>query len=98
MSKCSAADTCSSFATRLDLPTGVPSRGPTLMLEALGPGFQFPRDAILEQPPEADSWKDIQRHVLWRMYIAALGQANAEAILEETELIAAELQAELDSR
>ena len=82
----------------MDLPTGVPSRGPTLMLEALGPGFQFPRDAILEQPSEADSWKDIQRHVLWRMYIAALGQANAEAILEETELIAAELQAELNRR
>lgn len=82
----------------MDLVRGFNNRGPTLMQEALGPDFQYPRDAVLEQPPEADSWGEIQRHVLWRMYIAALGQANAEAILAETEGMAAELRAELDRR
>jgi hypothetical protein len=82
----------------MDLDRGRSNRGPTLMQDALGPDFEYPGDTVLEQPPEAASWKDIQRHVMWRMYIAALGQANAEAILEETGRMAAELQAELDRR
>ena len=82
----------------MDLARGFNNRGPMLMQEALGPGFEYPRDAVLEQPPEAESWQDIRRNVLWRMYVAALGQANAESIVEETGRMAAELRAELENR
>jgi len=66
-----------------------------ILSERFGPDIVYPEDRVLLQPADADSWNDIRRNVLFRTRIAAVGQANAEAILDDTDEIARAIAAEL---
>ena len=58
--------------------------------------FAFPEDRILSAPPEADSWNDIKRKSLFRIRIAAVGQALPKSILDATDEIASAIAREGD--
>ena len=64
----------------------------------LGAGFEPPLDTVLAQPPDAESWNDMRRQLLFRLNIAANGQARAEQALEQNRVMAAAIAAELDTR
>lgn len=74
------------------------NRANALVYESLGETFVPPVDRVLQAPADADSWNDIRRNVLFRMRIAATGQALAERALEHTADIQDEIAAELDGR
>jgi len=74
------------------------NRGTEIVYERLGSAFSLPEDRILSEPAESDSWNDIRRNVLFRIRIAAAGQALAESALVEINDIAAAIAAELDAR
>jgi len=65
---------------------------------ALGADFRPSLDAVLTQPPDAESWNDMRRQVLFRLNIAANGQSRAELALEQNREIAAAIEAELGAR
>ena len=65
---------------------------------ALGADFRPSLDAVLTQPPDAESWNDMRRQVLFRLNIAANGQSRAEQALEQNREIAAAIEAELGAR
>jgi hypothetical protein len=68
-----------------------------VLAEQLGGDIAYPEDRVLSAPPDADSWNDIRRNVFWRARIAAVGFAIAEAILTESDEMAAALAAELEN-
>jgi hypothetical protein len=74
------------------------NRATVLMTEGLGGDIAFPEDRILAAAPDAESWNDIRRHVLWRARIAAVGQTLAEEIVDETDTIAGAIADELRAR
>ena len=73
-------------------------RATAIMNAGLGGEIVFPEDRVLAAPPDAESWNDIRRHVLWRARIAAVGQSLAEEIVDETDVIARAIAAELPGR
>ena len=74
------------------------NRGAQIMAEQLGPEYEVPPDTVLSRPPEAESWGDIRRNVLFRMRVASVGQAKTEDIQSYMQEIADELAAELEKR
>jgi hypothetical protein len=74
------------------------NRAAEILNERLSRDFIYPEDRILSAPAESDSWNDIRRNALFRIRIAAVGQANAESILDLTADIAAAIAIELDDR
>jgi hypothetical protein len=78
--------------------TATLNRGNEIVYERLGSDFSFPEDRVLLAPAEADSWNDIRRNVLFRMRIAAAGQALAEGTVNQTLEISTAITAELNSR
>ena len=72
------------------------NRGATIMTEALGPDYEPLPDTVLSRPPEAESWSDIRRNVIFRMRIASVGQAKSEEIATYMQEIADHLAAELE--
>ncbi len=68
------------------------------MAERLGPEYEVLPDTVLSRPPEAESWSDIRRNVIYRMRVAAVGQAKAEDITAFMQEITGELAAELGRR
>jgi hypothetical protein len=78
--------------------TTVLNRANAIVYERLDSDFLLPEDRILSAPAEADSWNDIRRSVLFRMRIAASGQALAESTLDRTNNIATAIAAELAGR
>ena len=74
------------------------NRGAQIMAEQLGPEYEVLPDAVLSRPPEAESWSDIRRHVLFRMRVASVGQAKSEEIAKYMQEIADELAAALKRR
>lgn len=74
------------------------ARADTILTESLGAGFVPPEDRVLSAPPDADSWNDIRRNVLFRTQMSAVGQSMAESIIEQSDAIAAALAAELNRR
>ena len=74
------------------------NRGAQIMAERLGPEYEVLPDAVLARPPEAESWSDIRRHVLFRMRVASVGQAMSEKISAYMQEIADALAEELESR
>jgi len=64
----------------------------------LGAGFEPPLDTVLAQPPDAEAWNDMRRQLLFRLNIAANGQARAEQALEQNRVMAAAIAAELETR
>jgi len=74
------------------------NRANAIVYERLGPEFLFPEDRVLSEPAEADSWNDIRRNVLFRMRIAATGQALAESTVDQTNQIAMAIATELGDR
>ena len=68
------------------------------MAERLGPDYEVLPDMVLSRPPEAESWSDIRRNVIYRMRVASVGQAKAEDITAYMQEIADELAAELEKR
>ena len=69
-----------------------------IVYERLGLEFSLPEDRVLLEPAEADSWNDIRRNVLFRMRIAATGQASAERAVDQTNDIVRAIAAELGGR
>ena len=61
-------------------------------------GYSLPEDRVLSEPAKADSWNDIRRNVLFRMRIAATGQALVESTVDQTNDIAKAIAAELGGR
>ena len=74
------------------------NRGAEIMAEYLGPEHKPQVDTVLSQPPEAESWSDIRRNVLFRMRIAAVGVAKSEEIIAYTQELADALAEELERR
>ena len=74
------------------------NRGAEIMAEHLGPDYTPQADAVLSQPPEAESWSDIRRNVLFRMRIASVGVAKSEEIIAYTQELADELAEALANR
>jgi hypothetical protein len=82
---------------RLDTETNL-NRAAVIMAESLGPAYEPLPDAVLSQPPEAESWGDIRRNVIFRMRIATVGQAKSEDIATYMQEMADDLAAELEHR
>lgn|GEM_PF-1707461 len=78
--------------------TSTLNRANAIVYERLGPDFSLPEDRVLAEPAEADSWNDIRRNVLFRMRIAATGQALAESTVDQTNQIAMAIATELGDR
>jgi hypothetical protein len=74
------------------------NRANAIVYDRLGAEFAIPEDRGLSEPPESDSWNDIRRNVLFRLRIAATGQALAESTLDQTNGIATKIAAELIRR
>jgi hypothetical protein len=74
------------------------NRGAQIMAEQLGPEYEPLPDTVLSRPPEAESWSDIRRNVLFRMRVASVGQAKTEDIAAYMQEVADELAAELAGR
>lgn len=81
-----------------DFSLQVLPRATDILNAGLGEEIAYPVDRALAAPPDAESWNDIRRHVLWRARIAAVGQAQAEDILGETDAIARAIADELRGR
>lgn len=78
--------------------TSTLNRANAIVYERLGPGFLLPEDRVLSMPVEAESWNEIRRNVLFRMRIAATGQAIAESAVDQTKDIVTAIAAELSDR
>jgi hypothetical protein len=78
--------------------TAALNRANAIVYESLGPSASLPEDRVLSEPADSESWNDIRRNVLFRLRIAATGQALAEAMLVEINDIAAEITAELNGQ
>jgi hypothetical protein len=74
------------------------NRAAAIMAERLGPNYEPIPDVVLSQPPEAESWSDIRRNVIFRMRIATVGQAKSEDIATYMQEVADDLAAELERR
>jgi hypothetical protein len=74
------------------------NRGAAIMAERLGPDYEPLPDVVLSRPPEAESWSDIRRNVIFRMRIASVGQAKSEDIATYMQEIADDLAAELEHK
>lgn len=74
------------------------NRAAAIMAERLGPDYEPLPDVILSRPPEAESWSDIRRNVIFRMRIATVGQAKSEDIARYMQEMADDLAAELENR
>jgi hypothetical protein len=72
------------------------ARAEEIINDNLNTKYSPPVDNVLLQPPDADSWNDIRRNVLFRTRISAVGLALAEDILQQTDDIAQALASELD--
>jgi len=78
--------------------TSTLNRANAIVYERLGPEFSLPEDRVLSEPAESDSWNDIRRNVLFRMRIAATGQALVESTVDQTNDIVTAIAAELGGR
>lgn len=78
--------------------TATQNRAAAIVYEHLGPEFSLPQDRVLSEPSESDSWNDIRRNVLFRMRIAAIGQALGERTMDEINDIAMAVADELSGR
>jgi hypothetical protein len=74
------------------------NRAWAIMAARLGPDNELPPDVVLSRSPEAESWSDIRRNVIFRLRIATVGQAKNEDIASYMQEIADDLAAELDNR
>ena len=74
------------------------NRAVEIMAERLGPDYEPQTDDVLSQPPEAESWSDIRRNVIFRLRIATVGLAKSEDIATYMQEIADDLAAELQNR
>lgn len=82
---------------RHDIETTL-NRGAAIMAERLGPDYEPLPDVVLSRPPEAESWSDIRRNVIFRLRIATVGEAMSEEIAAYMQEIADDLAAELEQR
>jgi hypothetical protein len=74
------------------------NRATAIIYERLGPDFSPPEDRVLSEPADSDSWNDIRRNVLFRIRIAATGQALAESTVDQIDQTATAISAELNGR
>jgi len=74
------------------------SRTGEIMEQEFGSDVVYPEDRVLSQAKGADSWNDIRRNVILRARIAAVGQANSEETLVDTDEIAEAIARELQRR
>ena len=78
--------------------TATLNRATAIVYERLGSAFSVPEDRVLSEPADSDSWNDIRRNVLFRIRIAATGQALAEGTVDQINDMATAITAELNSR
>ena len=81
-----------------DGPEALANRGMEILRDALGQDFSAVANPVLQRPPDAESWDEIRRNVLFRMRIAAVGQALAERLATDSQDMARALEAELEGR
>ena len=74
------------------------SNANTIFLDVLGPDFSWPRNVVLQQPPNSPSWDDFRQQVLFRMRIAASGQVMGERLSETTRQLRSRIEEELKRR
>ena len=84
-----------SVTIRSDEPAATLNRANEILSESLGAELVYAEDLVLLATPEANSWNDIRRNVLWRTRISAVGMSLAETIVSESDEIAAAVAAEL---
>jgi hypothetical protein len=75
--------------------TATLNRATAIVYEHLGPAVSLPEDRVLSAPADSDSWDDIRRNVLFRIRIAATGQALAESTADQVNDMATAITAEL---
>lgn len=73
-------------------------RGTEILREALGEDFESLANPVLRRPPDAESWNEIRRNILFRMRIAAVGQALAERLAEDADDMVLAIDGELAGR
>jgi len=78
--------------------TATLNRATAIVYERLGSAFSVPEDRVLSEPADSDSWNDIRRNVLFRIRIAATGQALAEGTVDQINDMATAITTELNSR
>jgi hypothetical protein len=76
-------------------PNASLSQASRIVDEYLGKEIVYPEDRVLSESPDADSWNDIRRNVLFRTRISAVGLSLAKSIVEESDAIAIEVADEL---
>lgn len=69
-----------------------------LLHDTLGPDFAWPRDGVLQQSPNASSWDEFRRQVLFRMRIAGAGRLIGERVIESTRQLRFRIEEELKRR
>lgn len=74
------------------------TRATAVLQDTLGPEFSWPRDVVLQQPPDSPSWDDFRRQVLFRMRNAAAGKGIGESVNESTLQLRFRIEEELEHR
>lgn len=74
------------------------TRATAVLQDTLGPEFSWPRDVVLQQPPDSPSWDDFRRQVLFRMRNAAAGKGIGESVSESTQQLRFRIEEELEHR
>ena len=74
------------------------TRATAVLQDTLGPEFSWPRDVVLQQPPDSPSWDDFRRQVLFRMRNAAAGKGLGESVNESTQQLRFRIEEELEHR
>ena len=87
-----------SIRFRADSTEALVNRGTEILRDSLGEDFTTTSNPVLERPPEAESWDEIRRNVLFRMRIAAVGQALAETLADGADDMARAIDAELAAK
>ena len=72
------------------------NRATRILRDALGEDFSTVANPVLQRPPDAASWNEIRRNVLFRMRIASVGQALAESLAADARAMARALEAEVE--
>ena len=65
------------------------------LFDELGSDVSKPHDAILHQPPDAASWDNLRRYVLFRTRIASIGITLGEQAIDLSREMRAAIEAEL---
>lgn len=66
--------------------------------EFLGPGIEYPADAVFAQPADAEFWNEIRRMCFLRLRVSAVGLSLATTLIDKTEQLKLAIDEELRDR